>query len=78
MENDVEHVADGWTNDRSVVQSVQLDDASPLVTYTGFSPVGGSSSPQGVKVDPTDYSSTLSMTTSAGASASVTFRGTST
>lgn len=57
------------------MQSVQLDDASPLVTYTGFSPVGGSNAPAGVAVESTDYNTTLSMTTTASASASVIFNG---
>ena len=63
-------------DDRSAIQSVQMDDASLLVTYTGFDPVGVAAH-DGISVGPSDYASTLSMTSTAGASASVKFHGAS-
>ena len=56
------------------MEGVQLDDGSPLVSYAGFAPVA-SNPPQGISLDPVDYQGTLSMTTTEGASASVTFSG---
>ncbi|CAD6571309.1 MAG: hypothetical protein TREMPRED_000238 [Tremellales sp. Tagirdzhanova-0007] len=67
--------------DGSNMQSVTLDDASPYVLYSGFSAVpsspGGSSPSSPITVDKSDNNGTLSVTTTSGASASVSFQGTS-
>ena len=58
------------------MQGVQLDDASPFVSYEGFAPLASSpSTAQGVIIDPADYQGTLSSTSTDGASASVAFNG---
>ena len=61
------------------MQSVTLDDASPYVLYSGFSAVpsspGGSSPSSPITVDKSDNNGTLSVTTTSGASASVSFQG---
>ena len=64
---------------RSNVQSVTLDDASPYITYSGFfavpSSAAGSSPSSPITVIESDNNGTLSVTATAGSSASVSFQG---
>ncbi|KAK8865991.1 hypothetical protein IAR55_001141 [Kwoniella newhampshirensis] len=57
------------------MDSVTLDDSSPLVQYTGFAPVGTNN--EIVQVTSADYDHTLSMTSAEGATAQITFTGAS-
>ncbi|WWD17811.1 hypothetical protein CI109_102254 [Kwoniella shandongensis] len=59
----------------SEMDSVTLDDSSPLIQYSGFAPVGTNN--EVVQVTIADYNSTLSMTSTNGATAQVNFTGAS-
>ncbi|AAW42667.2 expressed protein [Cryptococcus deneoformans JEC21] len=59
----------------SDTESVSLDDSSLLIQYTGFTSVEANSQP--VQVSSSDYNSSLSMTSTAGATAQVMFTGAS-
>ncbi|WVW82372.1 hypothetical protein I302_104379 [Kwoniella bestiolae CBS 10118] len=61
--------------DGSQVDSVTLDDASPLINYEGFAPVDQNN--KIVEVDSGDYEQTLSMTSTGGAKATIQFTGAS-
>lgn len=67
------------TSSRTRVQNVTLDDASPLVTYSGFttvSPPSSYRSDSSIPLDPSvDSNGSLSSTSTPGASASVSFLG---
>ncbi|WRT64207.1 uncharacterized protein IL334_001136 [Kwoniella shivajii] len=65
-----------FSPDGSQMESVDLDDASPLIQYEGFAPVDQNN--KIVEVDgQLDYEKTLSMTSTQGATAQVTFNGAS-
>ncbi|ODO11692.1 hypothetical protein I350_00476 [Cryptococcus amylolentus CBS 6273] len=59
----------------SDTESVTLDDGSELVQYSGFSPIDSNN--EIVQVSSNDHNSTLSMTSTAGATAQVVFNGAS-
>lgn len=57
----------------SDTESVSLDDSSSLIQYTGFTSVVTDS--ELVQVSSSDYNSSLSMTSTAGATARIMFNG---
>ncbi|WVN85481.1 uncharacterized protein L203_100627 [Cryptococcus depauperatus CBS 7841] len=64
-----------WVETHLGPNIVTLDDSSPLVKYSGFAPVVSNNT--AVQVSSADQNSTLSMTTTAGATAQVMFKGAS-
>jgi hypothetical protein len=62
----------------AVLDSVLIDDASPVIAYSGFAPISSSATPingPSIATTPQDYGGTLSTTSTPDASASVTFSG---
>ncbi|WVQ82548.1 hypothetical protein IAT38_004677 [Cryptococcus sp. DSM 104549] len=59
----------------SDIDTVKVDDASPLVVYSGFAPVGTDN--EVVQTSGADYNGSLSMSSTAGATAQVMFTGAS-
>lgn len=57
----------------SDTENVSLDDSSSLIQYTGFTSVVTDS--ELVQVSSSDYNSSLSMTSTAGATARIMFNG---
>ena len=78
-------LVDEVNHSRLALANATLDDASPDVTYSGFSsissssptPEAGSSSGSTVSIDPSDHDGTLSGTGTPGSTASVSFYGSS-
>ena len=78
-------MVDEVNHSRLALANATLDDASPDVTYSGFSSISsssptseaGSSSGSTVSIDPSDHDGTLSGTGTPGSTASVSFYGSS-
>ncbi|KAK6905775.1 hypothetical protein I203_106606 [Kwoniella mangroviensis CBS 8507] len=65
-----------FSPDGSQIDSISMDDSSPLITYEGFAPIDRNN--KIVNIDPTvDYQQTLSMTSTQGAKATINFTGAS-
>ncbi|WWC86315.1 uncharacterized protein L201_001188 [Kwoniella dendrophila CBS 6074] len=62
--------------DKSQIEIVDLDDSSPLIQYEGFSPVNQDNKIVNIDAD-TDNEKTLSMTSTEGSKATVSFTGAS-